>query len=179
MITLNLIPPHDKQELRLLNVFLAIKNIVSLALIGLITLAVGLMAAKIFLQNYFSYLIAANSLRRETSRAASSELRSLKDDLATIQGIQRAYVPWSQLVLELGSQVNDGITLTDLQIAADGRAELSGVADRREDLLRFHDQLVGSGLAHDFTIPLATKFQETDIKFRLQLTVTVPHLAQP
>ena len=179
MITLNLIPNHDKQELRLLNVFLAVKNIVSLGLIGLITLAVGLIATKVFLQNYFTYLTASNNVRLQSSRNATSELRSLKTELATLQGIQLSYVPWSQLLLRLNQEINEGIMLTDLTITADGNAELSGVAQRREDLLRLHDQLVSSGLTKDFSIPLATKFQEADIKFRLPLAITIPRLQAP
>jgi len=180
MITINLVPPGYKRELKLFSVFLAIKNIVSLALIGIITVAMGLMTAKVFLQNYFSHLITSTTLNAASnSRFANNEIRTLKQELTTIQGIQTEYIPWSQLLLELSGQISGGIIITDLNISSNGQAELSGVAKTRDDLLQFHDRLVGSGLTAEFTIPLVTKLQREDVNFRFPLTIKIPHPRTP
>ncbi|MDD5110833.1 MAG: hypothetical protein PHI63_06530, partial [Patescibacteria group bacterium] len=175
----NLVPPQDKRELRLLNIFLALKNIVSFALICAITVAFGLITTRIFLQNYFSYLVASNTLTLDASRSSAQEMRTIAQELTTAKRIQGEYVPWSQLLFALGENVNNGITLSDLRISADGHGEISGTAKTRDDLLHFHDQLVGSGITEEFTIPLAVKFQEKDVKFRFPLQFKIPHLQIP
>lgn len=180
MITLNIVPPGYKRELKLFGVFLAIKNIVSLALIGIIAIAMGLLTAKIFLQNYFSHLATSTTVNLAgSSRYADNEIRTLKQELTTIHGIQAEYIPWSQLLLELGNQISDGIVITDLNVAGNGQAELSGMAKTRDDLLQFHDRLVGAGLAAEFEIPLVTKLQREDVVFRLSITLKIPHLQTP
>lgn len=178
-MTLNLIPAQDKRELRLVNVFLATKNVVTLGLIGMIALAIGLLAAKGFLQSYFNYLVASRSLTREAGRYATNDIRAFQNELTAVQQVQAEYVPFSQLLLELGDHIPSGVTLTDFSVTSLGAAELSGIAARREDLLALHDQLVRSGLAADFNIPLTTKFQEDNIQFRLSLTLRIPKLTAP
>lgn len=178
-ITLNLIPTKDKQELRLVNVFLAIKNVVALALIGMIVIAFGLIAARRFLQRYYNDFVASNSLTQIAGSSATNDIKTVVNELTAMQQVQAEYVPFSQLLLELGDRIPPGVTLTDFSVASGGAAELSGVAARREDLLALHDQLVQSGLAADFAIPLATKFQEANIKFRLSLELRLPKLTVP
>ncbi|TSC77161.1 MAG: hypothetical protein G01um101431_344 [Parcubacteria group bacterium Gr01-1014_31] len=175
-VTLNLIPARDKQELRLVNLFLAIKNLVSLALIGMIALAAGLIAAKGFLQSYFNHLVASNTLTREAGRYANNDLRTFRTELAAVQQVQQEYIPFSELLLQLGAHIPPGVTLTDFSVDKTGAAELSGIAARRDDLLALHDRLVRSGFADEFIIPLTTKFQEDNIKFRLSLKLRVPRI---
>lgn len=179
MITLNLIPTGDKQELRLLRIFLAVKNIISLSLVGIITIATGLIFAKVFLQNYFTH-IAASSMKTSVSSTlfSTNEIQSLQQEINTIKKIQADYIPWSQVLLELSARIKDGITLSDLRISADGQTEISGIARTREDLLRLHDLLVSSGMADDFEIPLALKLQQASIKFHFSIKINIPGLPE-
>lgn len=176
MIRLNLIPPGDKQELRLLNLFFAIKNVVYLALIGIIALAIGLVAAMLFLQNYFIYLVNSSTLNISIGKFSSSEIRNFRQDLVRIQQIQAEYIPWSELLLRLNRQAERGITLTDLTLRRDGQADLTGVAQTRDDLLRFRETLIVSGLSRPFELPFAAKLQRDNVRFNLHLQVAPPQL---
>ncbi len=179
MITLNLIPARDKQELRLLNLFLALKNIVALTLVGVIAIAIGLIAAKLFLQNYFTYLVNSNVLNIGIGRFSSREIRGFKQTLGRVQQIQTGYVPWSELLLNLNRHVGPGVTLTDLTLQNDGSATLVGVAQTRENLLQLQTALIAAGLTPPFELPFAVKLQRENVRFDLRLKLPLPRLNVP
>ena len=178
MMTLNLIPSTDKQELRLLHIYLAIKNVIALLLLGVIAIALGLIVAKIFLQNYFTYLVRANTLLQlNVAKGEGAEIRTFRKHLVDAQQIQVNYVPWSQLLLALSQETPPGITLTDLEVNAQGQGELSGIAARRADLLEYRERLIRSNLVQEFSLPFALQLQQAQVNFRLPIQFNLPKLS--
>jgi len=170
MITLNLIPEQTKKELKLVDIYIMIKNIIYLILTGIIFIAIILLATKFVLQNHFNQTMSQNYLTAGLHSFTSSEIKKFKQELIVVKEIQDNFVPWSHLIINLEKISNEGVTITSLDIAREDLiVTIKGVADQRDDLINFEKNLNNSGYFKDFEIPLDILFKKEDINFNLEL----------
>lgn len=169
IITLNLIPPQQKKELKLLQTYHYLKNLIFLALIGTILIAVILLIAKIILQNNFNKTINQTYLAVGLAKFSNLEIKKFNQDLKELKEIQKQYFPWLNFFLSLSKIVPEEITLQKLNLDDKATVQIKGVAKTRSDLLKFKDNLEKSNLFDKFTIPLEFLLKKENVEFDLNL----------
>ncbi len=177
MIWLNLLPPREKSELKLLRLYLVFKELVFLLLIGLIAMAIILLLAKHNLQLQLAEVIADTTLTSGV-QFSNNEIRTFKAQLARLQQIQDADRPWTRGVPRLLDLLPAGISLDQLAIDSSGSLTIGAIAATRDDLLRLRDRLNESGLVERFDIPLDELLRRTNITVALKLKADVGKLLE-
>jgi len=169
MITLNLIPENEKKEIRLLNIYLAIKSLIFIFLFTLITTTIILLVAKITLHNYFVKSINENHISTLNIKLSGGEIKRLKTELIHIKQIQNDHTPWIVFFFKLNDLIPEGIVLSQLTLGDDNVLTLGGLAKKRQNLLMLQDTLQKSGYFENIKLPYDILFEKENIKFNLQL----------
>lgn len=177
MIWLNLLPPREKTELKLLRLYLVVKELIFLLLVGLIAMAIILLLAKHNLQLQLAEVIADTTLTSGV-QLSNNEIRTFKAQLVRLQQIQDSYRPWTRMVPKLLDLLPPGVTLDELTVDRSGGLVLGAVAATRDDLLRLRDRLNASGLIEPFDIPLDELLRRTNINVTLKLKADVTQLVE-
>jgi hypothetical protein len=170
MITINLIPEEEKRELRVFDIYLMIRNIIYIILIGVIFIAFILLVTKFYLQNYFNRIVSQTYITAGLSQFSSNEIKKFNEEFEIVKEVQDNFVAWSNLFLNLGKMVNEGITIAKLDINKKNlEIKIMGTARNRDDLIKFKDNLDLSGYFNAFEIPLSTLLQRENINFNFTL----------
>jgi len=81
MITINLLPPLKKQELRLRGLYVAIKNLMYTVLLLTILSTIVLLATKALLQNHFNQTVAESTLTLKSGKIFNNDIRIFNQQL--------------------------------------------------------------------------------------------------
>lgn len=177
MIWLNLLPPSEKAELKLLRLYLVLKELVFLLLVGLIAMAIILLLAKHNLQLQLAEVIADTALTSGV-QLSNNEIRTFKAQLTRLKQIQDAERPWTRMIPKLLDLLSPGVTLDELTVDSSGNLTLGAIAATRDDLLRLRDRLNESGLVERFDISLDELLRRTNITVTLKLKADVAKLLE-
>ncbi|RJR31039.1 hypothetical protein C4569_03305 [Candidatus Parcubacteria bacterium] len=168
MITLNLLSPEQKKEIRLLRFFIVTKIIIIYLLLFLIITAIVLLFAKMILQNYFNKVVANYNLNSKTGALLSQDIKQFNKKLKSIQSIQNDFVPWSDLIFKINEIVPENILLYAIEIKkTSGDLQLTGRAKTRDDLKNFEKNLNDSGLFESIKIPFTSLLEKENIDFKI------------
>lgn len=174
MITLNLISPLQKKELRLLRVFIVIKNVIIYLLLFLILAAMVLLLSKMILQNNFNKIVADYNLNTRTGQIFSQDIKRFNQKLKTIQLIQADYVSWSEFLVDLTNLTPDEILLHTITIDKNTEnIQISGRAKTRQALLDLQKNLQTVGCFESICIekveiPLSSLLEKENIDFTIE-----------
>lgn len=172
MITLNLIPEKEKNDIKLLNTYLAVKNLIFLFVFTLIVSTIVLLGAKITLSDYFIQVVSQNSLTSSNSGYSETKIRKIKHEVITIKRIQDEHMPWIKFFVKFSDLVPQGVIISD--IAIDKQiVTMSAIAKKRDSLLIFQENLKKSGYFEDFKLPYDVLFAKENIKFTLKIKYDV------
>lgn len=178
MRRLNLLPPAEKTELKLLRLYLAIKELIFLMLIGLIAIAIILMLAKHNLQLQLAQIVS-DTVQTSGLNFSNQDVRMFKDQLIRIQQIQEGFRPWTKLFPKLLTLLPAGVALEQLSIDVAGALELKVVAATRPDLLQFRDNLNDSGfLVEPLKIGVEDLLKPRNLTQTLKLKANVTNLIE-
>lgn len=177
MIWLNLLPPRERTELRLLRLYLVLKELIFLLLVGLIAMAIILLLAKHNLELQLAEVIADTTLTSGV-QLSNNEIRTFKTQLARLKQIQDAERPWTRGIPKLLDLLPPGVTLNELTVDSGGNLTLGAIAATRDDLLRLRDRLNESGLVERFDISLDELLRRTNITVTLKLKADVAKLLE-
>lgn len=170
MITLNLIPDPEKKELKIFSLYLMTKNILGILVLGIAIIAIALLSTKFILQNRFNKILDKDYLTASPAKFSSNEIKKINEELKVIQEVQKNYQPWSYFFINLAKFVNPGITVTAFDLNKEkGEIKISGTAEKREDLLKFEENVNQSGYFQKFATPLEMLFKKDNINFNFVL----------
>jgi len=172
MITLNILPPKNKKELKVIDILIGVKDTIMLIFFGIMLSSISLLGAKFLLQNHFNSTINQNYLNGVLGKYSIKEIQEFNQEISASQEIQSNFTPWSITLMQIANTANDGIIFRKLQILNKNEVLIAGIANKREDLTEFKNSLDASKLFKDFTIPLDILFQKDDISFSLNLILT-------
>ena len=173
IITLNLIPPQQKKELKLLQIYIYLKNIIFIILVGVILIAVTLLLAKIILQNNFNKTINQTYLTVGIAKFSNLEIKEFNQRLKQVEEIQGQYLPYLNFLFTFTDLVPKEVTLQKLNLNDKLMLQINGLADTRDDLLNFKNNLEKANLFDEFTIPLENLLEKEEVKFELNLKLLV------
>ncbi|PIS05596.1 MAG: hypothetical protein COT81_00335 [Candidatus Buchananbacteria bacterium CG10_big_fil_rev_8_21_14_0_10_42_9] len=174
MITLNLLSPNKKQELKILYYFVFIKNIIFAFLIFVIALSILVLLARAILENAYYGEIENNTLVSTHSNKFSQEIKTINAELTKIASIQKDYVPVSQFLIEIINSMPLSIRLEALQIDVENKEiTLRGFAPTREDLKNLVSGLNDLGYFETVEEPFSANFQKNNIDFNLDIIIKI------
>ena len=175
MITLNILPPTKKEELRLNNLYMATKNLIILILILTILAAIALLFTKMTLQNYFNNIVEQTTLTTKYTKVFSKDIRDLNRDLKAVEKIQNDHTYWTKFFIKFSPLVPDDIGIYSININQN-KILITGQARTREQLLQFKDNLEKSDLLDEVTIPLENLLKKENIDFDIKTTINLETL---
>lgn len=174
MITLNLLPPLKKQELRLRGLYVAIKNMLFTVLLLTIFSAIILLIAKALLQNHFNQTVADSTLTIKFGQTFNNDIRIFNRQLNAVDAIQRDYVYWSRFFAAFAPVVPAGVTLSNLAVVDENGLKtvtITGLATTREQLLAFQTGLEQFEFIREVAVPLENLLKKENISFTIKATV--------
>jgi len=169
MITLNLIPESIQKEVKTLDFYISLKNIVFLLLATTAFLSILLLIAKLSLQNYFYNSIANNNLHINVGKYSTSEIKKFNQQITEINKINDQYTQWAQVIAKTSNAAHEGIVFDEIRIDEKRNFFLTGIAKTREDLLLFKDRIDETKIFENFEIPLEIQVKKKNITFELKL----------
>lgn len=182
MITLNLIPTQKKNDLRLANFYIVVKNLIISILIIITTVAIVLLVSKIILQNMFNEIVAQSTLTTRYGNIFSGEIKIFNERLNGVKKIQGEYISWSKFISDFAKLVPTDIIVSNLVLSIsekDGnKIIISGLAKDREKLLNFKDNLEDSSLFDNVNVPLENLLKKEEINFSLKADINKQEIKQ-
>ncbi len=175
MITLNLISPAKKQELRLMQLYIMIKNLIIIILFVTIITAIILLLTKMSLQNYFNDVVAQTTATTKYANLFNEDLKELNQYIKSVDEIQQKYIPWTKFFIGLSKLVPDEINLFSLNLN-EGKILITGLAKTRDKLLEFQKNLKNSEFFSEVTIPIDNLLERKDINFSIKANINLENV---
>lgn len=175
MISLNLIPPLKKKELRLTQFYILIKNFVIAILLVNILSAIILLAAKFTLQNHFHKIVEQTTLTTKYANTLSQDVKVFNNQLNAVAGIQAEHLQWSNFFINFTKLVPSGIALDSITIK-ENKILLMGISATRDDLLVFQKNLETSPMFSNIQIPIDNLLRREDIDISIKADINLDEM---
>lgn len=175
MLTINLLPPEAKRELRLEEWRRAV------ALIGAGTTAVLIVGTALLAPSYLYPALQRGELERrlaiEGQRTEAMRLdeaaRQSREIETLIQAVRASRIGTSGRIFRtIVRETTAGIRITSFAIQNRTETTLTGVAQTREDLLAFEKTLRDSGAFEEIVSPLSDIIRDANINFSMRGKLT-------
>jgi Tfp pilus assembly protein PilN len=175
MITLNLIPPIKKHELRLAQLYLVIKNLIIFTLFITVIVGIVLLASKMILQNHFNKMVAESTLTTKYANIFNKDIKEFNRQLNTVETIQKDHVAWTNFFIKFSPLVPDDIGIYNLSLDKD-KIVLTGLAKTRDQLLKFKENLENSSLFSEVITPLEDLLKKENVDFHIKAKINLAEL---
>lgn len=168
MITINLLSPNQKKELKIKRVYVAIKELIILVLLFTLIIAIMLLISKYVLDNRLAKLIERNAYTIASNRDVVNKISALNAKIKTIDKIQRDFKIWSEFFALLTNLTPANVSYDLIRIKSDeATIELRGLAKTRDDLTKLKDNLTGSSVLTDINLPLKNLLAKENNEFTI------------
>ena len=155
MITINLLSPNQKRELKIKRVYVAIKELIILILLFTLIIAIMLLVSKYILDNSLAKLIERNALAIQENRDVVNKINIINAKVNTISNIQKDFKRWSEFFVTLTNLTPDNISYDLIKVKyEDASIEIRGIARNRDDLTKLKNNLTKSNIFDNISLPL-------------------------
>lgn len=175
MITLNLISPQKKQQFKLEQIYIVIKNIIIMLLLSSIIVAIALLITKNALQIHFQKIVEQTTLTTQYANTFSAEVRDFNRIVNAVSTVQENYTDWNKFLIYIASISPEGVIINNL-IVNEGTLIIKGTADTRENLLLLRENFETSEVFTSIEIPIDNLLQRTNIEFDVKASVNLENL---
>src|SRR3989344_4822341 len=175
MIILNLLSPIKKQELRLAQLYITIKNLIILILLFTIIIAVILLLSKMVVQNNFNRIVDQTTLTTKYGQIFNRDIKIFNSHLSAVEKIQKEYISWTDFLISFNQLIPDNVSLYTLNINKNNKdgikIYITGIAKTRDDLLKLKDNLEKNEMFSEVAIPLENLLKKNDISFNIKSNI--------
>lgn len=177
MITLNLIPPEQKKDLKQKRIYVTIKELVMLVLLFTSLVAILLLAAKSVLEEQLSYLIEKNAATIQVGQATNRQIFAINQKINAVEKIQKDFKKWSVFFDQLAQLTPSRISYSLAKVyRQEGLVELQGTAKTRNDLIQLQKNLENSPLFKKINLPLSDLLAKENSSFSLRAEIDLNQL---
>ena len=179
-MSINLLLPSTKENLKLDQISRSGMFVCELALTVLVLFALTLLGETLYASSKLATLnsrVHTLSTRTEAQELTQfqQQLRLLKDDVERLGRIQRQHPNHLQVLSRLFALLSSNTRLTALAIDFTGKnIVFSGIAQTRADLIMLRDRLGQDPSYTGLNFPLADLLKETNIMFTISATLVSP-----
>jgi len=168
MITINLLSPVQKRELKIKRVYVAIKELIILVLLFTLIIAIMLLVSKYILDNSLARLIERNAYTIEGNRDVVSKINAINTKITVIDKIQKDFKKWSKFFITLTDLTPNNISYDLIKIKySEASIEIRGTAKTRDDLTKLKDNLTDSQIFSDINLPLQNLLAKENNNFTI------------
>lgn len=166
--TLNLLPPEKKADLRVAVIYAHVRSIIIVVLALSAIVSFTLLSVRIVLDRTLTDLTQAQgTAETEEFKKVTTEINDMNAFLGHLDLLSVGRSSWTKALDGLDAVVPSGVTLTRVNLAADGNMIIYGHGRTRDDVLAFRRGLEESPLFTEVSSPLANILQRTDVNFEL------------
>lgn len=174
-IKLNLIPDYRKEEIvKQEKIRSAIRNGFYLALVfGVFFLALlGFNYSLRSELNSISHLTVTGSGKSGYEKVLryDDEFRSMNSHFLKIKKIQDANVFWSQILIRMGNDFSDRVSLSELSTKG-LKINILGKAVSRDDLLKLKESLEADECFSEISLPLSDLVDKENVDFQMDFSI--------
>ncbi len=168
MISLNLISPEQKKDLRYEYIYLSLRILVWIILSVSVILSVIFMSARILLEDNYATVLQQLTIVNQKNLDLDQEINTINTSLKQVANIQKNFIKWSDFLIELTGAISANITLSSLTIEKqDATLNLSGQAVTREDFLKLKTSLESLPYLSEINSPITNLLVKKNVKFQL------------
>jgi hypothetical protein len=168
MLTLNIIPPNLKNEIRLKNIYKILKKLFSILIILISVYAIIILISQFILQIHFIQTIYATTLVTKTVENYSKQIRNIDNQLNSISKIQKDYINWSRLVEYIAKNTKNDIKFYQIKInKKDDAVSFIGFAQTRESLMLLKETFENSKYFNNINFPIKNLLEKNNINFEI------------
>lgn len=175
MISLNLISPEKKQQFRLEQIYIVIKNLIILLLLVLIIIAIALLFTKASLQNHFSRIVEETTLTTQYANTFGTEVREFNKIIVAVDNVQEEYTDWVSFLDKTAGLVSGNIYLKTITIS-DNKIVIKGFAATRDELLILKENFENAEIFTDVEMPLEDLLKRNNIEFDIKATIAFENI---
>jgi len=175
MLTLNLISNNLKKEIKLRHLYIFIKKINLTLIIIAIAIAIILLSAKTILQLKFNEIVEQTTLVTKNNQSYNTKIKQINNKINFVEKIQNDFIPWSDLLKTLAEITPKKINLYYLKVdSAKQTIKIKGLADFREDLLNFKQNLENTPIFKNIDLPVNNILEKENIDFEINAKINLP-----
>ncbi|NQU77766.1 PilN domain-containing protein [Candidatus Falkowbacteria bacterium] len=179
MISLNLLPPEQKEKVKKMAIYTVIENLIAGLFITIAFLGIILLLSKNILEKKYAYYTASVVTPSYQTLILNQNIKKINSELQTISSVQTNFKKWSIMLVELDKLIPDNIQITYLDLKSQEQEEdtlkvleMKGKAITREKLLAFQENLENSSLFTQVESPISNILEQKNINFNFDLTVS-------
>lgn len=138
-------------------------------MIFFVLIAGSFLCAQIILEHIFSDAISRAKLVADATE--DSEFRvDANNRIRGIAQMQEEYIPWSHFVEYIAKSSNNGIIFNNIEISKEEQQiKLIGVAETRNSLLQFKNDLQESSNISEVIFPIENILKKEDVDFNIRI----------
>lgn len=170
MITLNLISPEKKQQFKLEQIYIVIKNLIIFVLLVSIIVATVLLATQVTLQNHFQRIVNETTLTTQYANTFSAEVREFNKIITAISEIQGGHTDWTSFIVNFSAMTPKEVDIKNMTINGD-KILLKGFASSRDDLLELKNNFETSEMFTEIEMPIDDLLKKNNINFDIKATI--------
>lgn len=177
MIHLNLLPPGEKENLKMEKIqhglwlwTALVAGVLIFFLIMLATVYFSIISVSKTAEEDFNLIQA--SAQGKNLKSQQDLIKDFNLKLGRIEILQKEHKYYSTVLIELIQFLPEGVRLENLTIDEKNQAILSGFAPRREEIIALKDNLEKSKKIANVKNPLSNLIKQTDISFYLKFNLT-------
>lgn len=167
MITLNIISPELKNEIKLKNIYQIVKS--SFLLIGffLIFYAIILVSSRFVLKSYLGEISRINNNANSSTNDTAKAVTDVNSKLKEVAAIQRDEINWLNLLELISKNTSSDIKYNKISMSRTNGLLLSGESKTRDGLIKMKKFLDDSSFLSDVDFPISNLLEKENINFNI------------
>lgn len=176
---LNLLAPSTKKLLRRANVLLLVYEIIFLFFITSLLASTILLVARIMLEGRFQQIVSGGIPGEQKVAQINRNIRQINKKVSVLQNLTSGFPFLSPTIDDLRGASPQGVKWNSLTIDDRGAAIITGVAEKREDLIAFQNKLEALPQVQNIELPLQYLISENYLQFTITVSFDPKKLAVP
>ena len=174
MLSINLLSPQKKQEIKRQMMLVSLQYLISWILIAVCGAGAVLLATKTIMQNSFNDAVAQGTLVTQEYGVLNQKVHFINQKIDFFTGVQNQFFDWSPRLAAITSLTPKNVTLYSLNINnATKGIQIAGHAETREDLLLYKQNLEQSSLVNSVNLPIENILEAEEIDFSIKAALNL------
>ncbi|MBU4216907.1 hypothetical protein L6270_03710 [Candidatus Parcubacteria bacterium] len=171
MITLNIISPELKNEIKLKYIYRIIGK--SFILIGVFLgfYAIILVSSRIVLSSYLSEVSQMNSTTNESTNNTVKAVNDVNKKLKEVAVIQKDEISWLNLLELISQNTSKDIKYNKISMDRNNGLSLTGQSKTRDGLIKIKKFLDESAFLSDVDFPISNLLEKENINFNISAKI--------
>jgi len=172
MLRLNIIPEHQKKEIKLKYFFDHLKNFFEVIFFVSILYVIVFLILKLILSNHFIATIESTTMLTKRTEDFSRKVSDINKRVSNVATIQEEFIYWSKLIEHIRQNQSYDLKLDQISVNKNkNEIVFSGNAETRDTLLNFKKKIEDLGFFEEIKLPIQSLLQKNDINFNLTVKI--------